>query len=101
MIVERLVFKAKFGQGDSVVAAFAEMKEKFASRFDIDVRILTDYAGPMFTVVIEQTYRDSAHLAEAEAQEREMYDDAEFQQWFGSWQGLVDSGTRELYRVAG
>lgn len=101
MIVERMVFSAKFGQGDRVVAAFREMREKFAPRFGIEVRLLTDYAGPMFTVVVEQNYRDAAHLAEAESQEREMYEDPEFQQWFGSWQEWVQSGTRELYRVAG
>jgi hypothetical protein len=28
-----------------------------------------------------------------------LYGDAEFQQWFGSWQGAVERGSRELYQI--
>jgi hypothetical protein len=99
MIVERLVFRAKYGQGDTVVSAFKEWRERFESRFGLKSRLLVDVVGPMFTVVVENEYRDMAHVAESEAREREFFADPEFQAWFASWSQATESGTRELYRV--
>jgi hypothetical protein len=99
MVIERLVWRAKFGQGDQVADAFKQWRAQMAPRFGITARIMVDLTGPMFTVVVETEYRDMAHVAEMAAQLQAMYGDPEFQQWFGSWQGAVESGTRELYQV--
>ncbi len=99
MIVERLVFRAKFGQGDAVSAAFKEWRDRFAQRFGVTSRVLVDLTGPMFTIVVETEYRDLAHLAELEVQQQQAYSDPEFQQWFGSWSQATEHGQRELFRV--
>lgn len=99
MIVERLVFTAKFGQGDTVVAAFKEWQQTFEQRFGISSRLLVDVTGPMFTVVLESEFRDMAHVAEVAARERASYAEPEFQQWFSRWSNAVEQGSRELYEV--
>ncbi|HZQ38617.1 MAG TPA: hypothetical protein VFD32_22015 [Dehalococcoidia bacterium] len=99
MIIERLVWRAKFGMGDQVAEAFKRWRTEMAPRFDLTARIMVDLTGPMFTVVVETEYRDMAHVAEMTAQLRALYGDAEFQQWFGSWQGAVEGGSRELYQA--
>lgn len=97
MIIERLVWRAKFGQGDQVAEAFTQWRARMAPRFGVTARIMADLTGPMFTVAVETEYRDMAHVAEMTAQLQAQYGDPEFQQWFGSWQGVVESGSRELY----
>ncbi len=101
MIIERLVFTAKFGQGDTVVAAFKEWKERFNARFGLSSRLLVDVTGPMFTVVVESEYRDMAHVAEMAARERAFFAEPEFGQWFARWSNAVEQGSRELYEVVG
>jgi hypothetical protein len=51
MIGERIVFRAKFGQGDAVVNAFKEWRDKYASQYDVTSRLLVDFTGQMFTIV--------------------------------------------------
>jgi len=99
MIIERAVWQAKFGSGDQVVEAFKHWRAQTAPRFGLTARIMVDLTGPMFTVVVETEYRDMAQLAEMTEQLQALYGDAEFQQWFGSWQAAVERGSRELYRV--
>lgn len=100
MIIERLVFKAKFGQGDGVVRAFTDEWPKLAQRYGVPTfRVLVDASGPMFTVVVETEFRDMAHVAESQAQEQQLYGEPEFQEWFGRWMPLVEHGSREYLRV--
>jgi hypothetical protein len=99
VIVERLVFTAKFGQGDTVVTAFKEWQERFNARFGLSSRLMVDVTGPMFTVVLETQYRDMAHVAEVGARERAFFAEPEFQQWFARWSNAVEQGARELYEV--
>jgi hypothetical protein len=99
MVIERLVFRAKFGQGDQVAEAFRTWKSQFASRFGLTAHVMVDLTGAMFTVVVESEYRDMAHVAQMADQLTTLFGEAEFQQWFNSWQGAVESGSRELYNV--
>ncbi len=99
MLIERLTFRAKFGQGDAVVAAFQDWRRRFGERFDAPMRILVDTTGPMFTVVVESEFRDLAHLAESQAREEAAYAEPAFQEWFAGWSQLTEAGTRELFRV--
>ncbi len=99
MIIERLVFRAKFGQGDEVVAAFKEWRDQHASRFGVPARVLVDVTGAMFTVVAENQYRDMAHVAQVQNALEQEFANPEFQQWFGRWSAVTESGSRELYRV--
>ena len=99
MIVERLVFRTKFGQGDTVARAFQSWLKRFGERFGVEGRCLVDLTGPMFTVVVENQYRDLAQMAELQASQEEFYASPEFQEWFGGWSAATENGTRELYRV--
>lgn len=99
MIIERLVFRATFGQGDTIAAAFREWKERMGASFGAPIRLLVDVTGPLFTVVVEIEYRDLTHFDELQRREQELYGGAEFEAWFGRWAAVTASGTRELYRV--
>jgi len=99
VVIERLVFRARFGQGDQVAAAFRTWQEQFTARLGLSARVMVDLTGAMFTVVVESEYRDMAHVAEIADQLQTLFGEGEFQQWFNSWQGAVESGSRELYRV--
>ena len=100
MIVERIVFRAKFGEGDAVVAAFKQWGEKVKSRYpDVNSRLLVDLTGAMFTVVFENEYRDMEQLTRVQEEEQKEYGEPEWQQWFTSWSPHVETGSRELYQV--
>ena len=99
MIVERLVFRGKFGQSDTIVQAFREWKARIGADFDAPMRLLTDVTGPLFTVVVEIEYRDLTHFDELQRREQELYGSAEFEEWFARWAAVTASGTRELYRM--
>ena len=99
MIIERLVFRAKFGQGDTIVAAFRDWKQRLGASFGAPIRLLVDVTGPLFTVVVEIEYRDLAHFDELQRRERELYGSAEFEEWFARWGTVTEAGTRALLRV--
>ena len=98
MLVVRQVFRAKYGRGDELVALFKEFNARrreaggAAPRF----RILTDAAGPFFTVVTEVE-------VESFAAWEGPFNEAMGRPWMGEWFGrmmpLVESGSREFYRV--
>jgi hypothetical protein len=52
----------------------------------------------MFTVVVENEYRDLAQLAERQARLQASYADPEFQDWFASWREATEADTRVLSR---
>ena len=98
MVVERLVFKAKFGQGDCVVAAFKEFRDTLGPAHGMPIaRLSVDAAGPMFTLVAETEYVDLSELAQAQERLQTLYARREFQTWFARWCDAVASGSRELY----
>src|SRR6266487_1711487 len=99
MVIERLVFRGRFGQGDEVSKAFVEWRDKHASRLGLPCRVLVDVTGPMFTVVAENEYRDMAHVAQVQSELEKEFASPEFAQWFQKWSGVTESGTREFYRV--
>ncbi|HLZ22864.1 MAG TPA: hypothetical protein VKQ30_12140 [Ktedonobacterales bacterium] len=99
MIIERLVFRGKFGQSDAIVASFRDWKARIGARFGAPIRLLVDVTGPLFTVVVEIEYRDLAHFDELQRREQELYGSTEFETWFAGWSAVTASATRELYRV--
>jgi hypothetical protein len=100
MIVERLTFQAKYGQGDALVAlnkeVFALMKRRGLSSTG---RIYTDATGTMFTVALEQEFADMAAYAKAFAGDTAMYADKEFQDWFAKMVAVTEKGERQLFNV--
>lgn len=100
MLTERMTFQAKYGHGDELVALF---KEFFATQTAdsgiLGARIYTDATGPMFTVVVESDFADMSAQAAFEAKSREMYGQADFQEWFGRMMQVTERGERQLLNM--
>ena len=97
MIVERLTFQAKYGQGDALVQLIREFNQTAGPRGIPTVpRVYVDRTGPMFTVIWDSEHADMAALAAAGEQEQSMYGDPEFQSWFAKMMPLVERGERQL-----
>ncbi|MBM3947100.1 MAG: hypothetical protein FJ315_06865 [SAR202 cluster bacterium] len=93
MILSREVMQARFGQGDQVIALLAKIQEEVHYPF---VRVLTDAAGPSFTVIGEIEAPD---IGEWEHLMRAIFSDANFKRDFQRIAPLIVSGRRELFNV--
>lgn len=96
MIVVRDVFQAKYGKGGDLVALFQEAQQQWSAGYA--QRILSDAAGPFFTVVTETEFES---LGEWEKRRADIFDQPGFGDWFARMQTLVESGRREFYTVEG
>lgn len=100
MLVERLTFRAKYGQGDRLVELF---KQFLAANPQMTAsgasRLYTDATGPMFTVQVEQEFAGWNEYAGFMTQENAMYATPEFQQWFADMTACTESGERQILTV--
>ncbi len=96
MILMRNVFQAKYGRGDDLVALMQGVQGLLAKHGGAQQRILTDLAGPFFTVIAEIEFES---LADFERSFGEMFADPEFEQWFSRMPELVESGSREFFTI--
>ncbi len=97
VIVERVVFQAKYGKGDELVRLFKQMsKEAPASATGQNFRVLTDRSGAFFTVVIEMEWEN---LAEWEKGFAQMFSTPQSQDLMARSTPLIESGRREFYNV--
>src|SRR5688572_29913466 len=98
MVVARQVFRAKYGRGDELVALFKEfnMRMQEAGGTAPRLRLLTDASGPFFTVVTEVEVES---LAAWEGEFSESMARPWMGEWFGRMVPIVESGSREFYRV--
>lgn len=93
MILVRDIFQAKYGQGDELVSLFKEAQRQWSPYAG---RILTDVSGPFFAVVVET---EVENLDQWESRISDIFSKSEFGDWFGRMQRLVESGSREFYRI--
>lgn len=98
MIVERLTFRAKYGQGDSLEALLRDVPTHMANNGH-PMRIYTDLTGPMFTLQVEQEYEDLTSYTSEQQSMVEMFGGEDFQRWFDKMQPLVETGERQLLNV--
>ena len=97
MIVERIVFQAKYGKGDELVALFKEFaKAAPPSSMGRNPRLLTDRSGPFFTIVLESEWES---LAEWEKAFGRMFSDPKLQGMMERSTSLIESGRRDFYNV--
>jgi hypothetical protein len=95
MIIERIVFQAKYGKGDELVALFKEFaKAASPSSIGRNPRLLTDRSGPFFNIVLEAEWEN---LAEWEKSFGRMFSDAKLQDLLNRSTPLIESGRREFY----
>ncbi|MGI8927487.1 MAG: hypothetical protein ACR2HN_12700 [Tepidiformaceae bacterium] len=98
MIVERLVFHAKYGKGDALVDLFKRTRPMFEQAGSSMGRILVDYTGTMFRVIVETEHADASAWAKADAAGMEI---PGFEAFFREMEPLIERGERELLRVVG
>lgn len=94
MLVVRNIFHAKYGMGDALVAHILGSPEIWSG--GLNPRVLTDASGPFFTVVAELSFESFAAFEAAEKAEFAM---PGFGAWFEAMVPLVESGSREFWRV--
>ena len=95
MIIERDVFQAKFGRGDELVEVLKDSRPMWDKR-GLSHRILTDFTGEFFTVVLELECPDQVPLRIAH---QAMFDKEESGEWFQRTVDLTRSGSRQLLNV--
>jgi quinol monooxygenase YgiN len=98
MITERLSFRAKYGQGDTLAALVRENVQTMPPPAGVvGVRLYTDFTGPMFTVVFEIDHADmDAYMKDTQAQAAE-FGLKEFQEWFAKMVACTEVGERQLF----
>src|ERR671932_1634488 len=96
MILVRTVFQVKWGKMDEVLAGMAEMRslgERLGLRRG---RVLTDLAGPMFTLVQEQEVES---LDQWQRQREEMFRNPEWQAMAARMPDVFEAGRTEFYTI--
>jgi hypothetical protein len=99
MILVRDVFRARFGLGEQAVAVLKEgvrLIKRLGGARPTEPRLLTDFTGPFFTLVLETTH---ASLAEYEQGLNDLVTSAEFPAWYGTVVPVMEGGHREIFTV--
>ncbi|MBI4216261.1 MAG: hypothetical protein HY687_02540 [Chloroflexi bacterium] len=96
MVLQRLVFQAKYGKANDLVAHLKKGGELYTKHGLDKGRVLTDLTGSMFTVVWETSLESIGAFEKARPK---MFADPAFGPWFAQMQSLVEKGTREFYTI--
>ena len=97
MITERLTFRAKYGEGDALVALLKESFEVMPNADYQGARLYTDHTGRMFTVVMEIDHSDIGAYAKSSMNEGSDYAMPDFQSWFAKMVAVTEGGERQLF----
>ena len=96
MIVVRDIFQLKFGKAKDALALMKEAQPMMSKNgYSVD-RIMTDFTGPYYTLVMESSYGSLSHYDKA--YKTEVAED-EWKKWYQRFVPLVESGRREIYTV--
>lgn len=97
MILVRDVFQLRFGMAREALALWREGAQFLRASGDVrDLRLLTDLAGPYYTLVLETTYES---LGAFEQSMRAETGAPEWRAWYARFTPLVESGRREIFTV--
>ena len=97
MIVVREVFQLKFGKAKEAKAAGKEFSTLRKKHGLPQSRVLTDYTGPFYTLILENTCEDLVDFEQSLKSELGM---KEFGEWYhAKFAPLVDSGRHEICSV--
>lgn len=98
MIVVRIVFQARHGQGGALAQEMKAGVPRTASALSTPRcwRLMTDLSGPMDTVVLEI---EAESLAEWEQSRERLFASPEFQEQVRSSGQLMESGRNEFYTI--
>jgi hypothetical protein len=97
MLVFREVFRCKPGKANAIIEKFKAMGAIMERRGEPAGRILVDAVSTYWTVVVEF---ESPDMATFERQMQQSGDDEEARAAMEGYHDLIDSGHREIFRVA-
>ena len=97
MYVIRNVFKCKPGKSKALIEKFKATHELMKKDIDLNDRILVDEVAGFWTIVVEIEVENIAEFENA-MKERGSRDDV--QQAMAGYMDMVDSGYREVFRIA-
>jgi hypothetical protein len=98
MIVVREVFYLKFGAAKPALALISKGKEIMKKESSLPWRVLTDFTGHSYTLILESEYKS---LANFEAELQKGFSDKKWKSWYEKFKPLVNSSYREILKVAG
>ena len=100
MLLERMTFQAKYGKGDALVELFREQARTWGPKMGfVSPRILTDHTGSMFTVIVEQEFKDLDDYSRRDKEAKVAFATPEFANWFARMEQVVERGERQLFNV--
>jgi len=96
MFVVRDIFQLKFGMAREAKALLAEGMEINRKLGYGEGRVLTDFTGPSYRLILESTFND---LADYEQRLIGSMGAPEWQEWYRKAVPLIDSSYREILRL--
>jgi hypothetical protein len=97
MILERMVFRLKFGKAKDVKALLKESKAMMPPAMQKNMRYMFDLTGPSYTCVMENTYESLSVMEKMMSEE--MPNSKEWGEWYQKFIPLVDSSYREMFTI--
>lgn len=97
MILERMVFRLKFGKAKEVKALLKESKAWITLDMQKNMRYMFDLTGPSYTFIMENTYESLAAMEKMMSED--MPNAKEWGEWYQKFIPLVDSSSREMFTI--
>lgn len=97
MIVERIVFRLKFGKAKDAKALLKESKSLMTPEMTKNSRTLFDLVGPSYRLVMETTYESLTAMEKMYTEE--MPNGKEWGEWYQKFSALVEESTKEMWTV--
>jgi len=96
MILVRDIFHLKFGKSKDALKHLKEGLQLAQKTGYAPDRLLTDFTGRYYTVVLEGTHKDLAAYGQSLRGE---LGNEEWKKWYAGFVPLVESGSREIFTV--
>ena len=96
MILVRDIFNLKYGKAKEAMALWKEGQAILKKGGYNPERILVDMTGRSYTLVLESVY---ASLSDFDDRLQDTQAHDEWRKWYEKFLPLVDSGSREIFRI--
>ena len=96
MILVRDIFNLKYGKARDAIAMWKEGQAVLKKSGYNPERVLADITGKSYTLVLESTYSSLSEYDDR-LQDTQAYE--EWRKWYEKFLLLVESGSREIFRI--
>lgn len=96
MYIIRDIFQLKFGHYKEVKAIFDEAQNNGLFSSADEIRVLTDFTGGAYRLILEQGHNT---LAEYEQSLTQIFSDSNWNEWYGQFKQHVESSNREILKL--